>query len=93
MKVLNVHRRTIHQPIEKVGALLSTLASKEDQIWPFEQWPRMKFKEGLTTGAKGGHGPIRYTVQHYHPGKLIRFQFNKPTGFSWFSSIGNQHVG
>ncbi len=81
MKVVNIHSRTIHQPIEKVGALLSTLASKQDRIWPSEKWPAMKFKAGLVLHAKGGHGPIRYTITKYIPNKSIEFTFSPPKGF------------
>ena len=38
--------------------------------------------EGLTIGSKGGHGPIRYTVNQYNPGELIQFEFRKPKGFN-----------
>ncbi|MEL6863477.1 MAG: hypothetical protein AAFP19_03615 [Bacteroidota bacterium] len=81
MKVLNVHKRIIDQPLEKVAGLLSTLATKEDKIWPKEQWPPMRFKEGLKVGSKGGHGPIRYTVVEKIPGQLIRFNFTQPRQF------------
>lgn len=81
MKVINIHHRTIQQPIESVSPLLKTLASKNDRIWPFEKWPRMYFKEGLQVGAFGGHGPIRYSVSKIIPNTLIEFQFKKPTGF------------
>ena len=43
--------------------------------------PKMKFKEGMKVGAKGGHGPIRYTIDKYIPGELIQFQFTQPKGF------------
>ncbi len=81
MKVLNVHRRTVHQPKEVVLELLNTLASREDKIWPHEKWPRMKLDKGLKVGSKGGHGPIRYFVNEYEPDKLIQFQFTNPSGF------------
>ena len=87
MKVLNIHRRIISQPITTVAQLLSTLATKDDQVWPYEQWPRMKFKEGLKVGSRGGHGPIRYTIEQFDPGKLIRFTFTKPAGFHGFHQL------
>ncbi|MDY8137441.1 hypothetical protein [Aquimarina sp. 2201CG5-10] len=82
MKVLNIHKRIINQPKQQVANLLGTLASREDKIWPFENWPRMKFKEGIQPGAKGGHGPIRYSVETYDPNVLIQFRFYKPKGFN-----------
>ncbi|MEM1216613.1 MAG: hypothetical protein AAGJ82_13050 [Bacteroidota bacterium] len=82
MKVLNIHQRTIDQPIEKVAALFKTLATENDNIWPWEKWPKMKFSTGIKIGAQGGHGPIRYAVEQYDPAKIIQFRFSKPTGFT-----------
>ncbi len=81
MKVLNIHSRVISQPKAKVAELLATLASKDDQIWPNEKWPAMRISGGLKEGAAGGHGPIRYTIQQYLPGELIRFKFSQPKGY------------
>lgn len=81
MKVLNIHTRTINQPIEVVGGLLSSLSSERDKVWPFEAWPAMKFKEGLTLNARGGHGPIRYHISKYTPNKSIEFTILSPKGF------------
>ena len=82
MKVLNIHTRTINQPKRKVTELLETLSTENDQIWPKEKWPRMKFKDGIQVGAKGGHGPIRYTVEKYNTNEIIQFRFSKPHGFN-----------
>lgn len=82
MKVLNIHKRTINQPKDKVAELLKTLSTENDRIWPKEKWPEMKFKEGIKIGAKGGHGPIRYSVEKYNPNELIQFRFSKPNGFN-----------
>jgi len=81
MKVLNVHKRIINQPKNDVAEILKTLATKNDKIWPKEIWPPMKFKDGIKVGAKGGHGPIRYSVEKYNPNKIIQFRFLKPNGF------------
>ena len=80
MKVVNVHQRLLHAPPEQVGALIDTLASPADALWP-RGWPRMQFDRPLGVGARGGHGPIRYTVEAYVPGQMLRFRFNGPTGF------------
>ena len=82
MKVLNIHTRTINQPKRKVSELIETLSAENDQIWPKEKWPRMKFKDGIKVGAKGGHGPIRYSVEKYNPNEIIEFRFSKPIGFN-----------
>lgn len=82
MKVLNIHKRTLNQLKEKVAELLKTLSTENDRIWPKEKWPEMKFKEGIKIGAKGGHGPIRYSIEKYNPNELIQFRFSKPNGFN-----------
>jgi hypothetical protein len=82
MKVLNIHKRVIHQPKDKIAELLDTLASKNDKMLATHKWPRMKLDKGLQVGSKGGHGPIRYSVQAYQQGKWIEFKFSKPEGFN-----------
>ena len=81
MKVLNIHQRTLNQPKSKVAELLKTLSTENDRIWPKEKWPEMKFEDGIKVGAKGGHGPIRYSVEKYNPNEIIQFRFSKPKGF------------
>ncbi|PHR26240.1 MAG: hypothetical protein COA38_15405 [Fluviicola sp.] len=82
MRVLNIHKRTLNQPKSKVTELLKTLSTENDRIWPNEKWPEMKFKNGIQVGAKGGHGPIRYSVEKYNPDEIIQFRFSKPNGFN-----------
>lgn len=80
MKVRNVHQRELPAG-EAVGALIDSLASEKDALWPIESWPRMQFDRPLQVGAVGGHGPIRYVVEAYTPRKSVRFRFTGPTGF------------
>ncbi|HQV33169.1 MAG TPA: SRPBCC family protein [Calditrichia bacterium] len=87
MQIRNTHRREMNAPIETVGALLDTLASREDRLWPGEAWPRMKFDRPLSVGADGGHGPIRYFVEEYQPSTYIRFRFTGPRGFDGFHEL------
>ena len=42
----------------------------------------MRFDRPLQVGAKGGHGPIRYSVEAYEPGKRVDFKFIAPLGFN-----------
>lgn len=93
MRVRNVHERNIPASATLVGALIDTLASKGDQLWPSHKWPPMKFDSDLKVGAKGGHGPIRYFVQSYDPGKSIRFQFTRPKGFNGYHGFGVEESG
>ena len=82
MKVLNIHKRVINHPKEKVSELLETLSTKNDKIWPYEKWPVIKFRKGLVEGTNGGHGPIRYSIEKYIPKEFIQFKFSKPVGFN-----------
>lgn len=82
MQVTNIHKRTISQPKEKVSQLFRTIATNNDLVWPFENWPAMKFKNGLKIGSKGGHGRIRYSIIEFIEGEYIKFQFSKPDGFN-----------
>ena len=82
MKVVNVHQRLLHATPAQVGALIDSLASPVDGLWPGKAWPRMKLDSPLGVGAAGGHGPIRYQVQDYLPGHSVRFRFTAPKGFN-----------
>jgi hypothetical protein len=82
MKVINIHSRIINQPINKIAELFETLSTETDKIWPKEKWPEMKFKDYIKVGAKGGHGPIKYSVEEYKPNKIIQFRFSKTNGFN-----------
>ena len=76
MRFRNVHRRRIDATPAAVGRLVDTLASRDDQLWPVESWPRMRFADGLRPGSHGGHGPVRYTVERHLPGAEIVFRFS-----------------
>ncbi len=82
MKVLNTHKRVLNEPKQNIAELLATLSKENDKIWPIEKWPAMRFRNGIKIGAKGGHGPIRYSVEKYNPNEIIQFQFSKPKGFN-----------
>ena len=41
----------------------------------------MRLDRPLGVGASGGHGPIRYSVQGYEPGRRVVFRFHEPKGF------------
>ena len=84
MKVLNVHERELQAGPDRVGALLDSLASRDDVLWPKHAWPRMELDRPLGVGARGGHGPISYFVEAYVPGESIRFRFTVPKGFVGF---------
>jgi hypothetical protein len=81
MKVFNTHESEIKAPGEQVGALIDSLASRRNALWPTHSWPKMAFDRPLGVGATGGHGPIKYFVEDYAPGQFIRFRFTSPKGF------------
>ena len=82
MQVRNVHERLFPLPLAVVGALIDSLASRDDRLWPRDKWPPMRFDRPLAAGAVGGHGPIRYSVEEYRPGESILFRFSAPPGFN-----------
>ncbi len=84
MYVRNIHERIVYLPLERVGLLIDSLASPEDLLWPGDLWPHMAFDRSLTIGATGGHGPVRYQIEDYRPGRSIRFRFLCPSGFDGF---------
>ena len=82
MRALSVHSRCIGAPLSAVGALIDTLASRDDRLWPHADWPAMRFDRPLGVGATGGHGFIRYSVEEYREGRSITFRITGPKGFS-----------
>ncbi|GAA0672967.1 hypothetical protein GCM10010193_26990 [Kitasatospora atroaurantiaca] len=84
MAVLNIHERVLPATEDEVGALLDSLASEDDVLWPVPDWPPMRLDGGLAAGSAGGHGPVRYTVAAYVPGRWVRFAFTGPRGFHGF---------
>ncbi|MBF6173688.1 SRPBCC family protein [Nocardia blacklockiae] len=84
MAVLNIHIRRFPGSVTEAGALLDSLAGEDDRLWPGDRWPPMRFDRPLGVGAVGGHGPVRYTVEEYEPGRRIRFAFNESRGLEGF---------
>ena len=85
MNIRNVHERTLSCSAEECGALIDSLASADDRLWPADRWPAMRFDGGLVPGARGGHGPIGYEVAALIPGREARFTFTGRgvTGQHW----------
>lgn len=71
MAVRNVHRRVLPVPPAQAEALLRSLASHEDKMWPGDRWWPQRFDGGLVPGAKGGHGPVRYKVESVSPRSVV----------------------
>lgn len=79
--IRNVHQRHVRASAEAVGELLDSLSARQDRLWPRGQWPSMRLDGPLGVVASGGHGPVRYTVDDYDPGRSVRFRFTAPSGF------------
>lgn len=81
MRVLNIHERVMPVSAERIGALIDSLASPQDALWPTHAWPRMELDRPLGVDASGGHGPVRYLVEAHSPGRSVTFRFTGPRGF------------
>ena len=80
MHITNIHQRTWPVTAEAVGALLDTLSSPGDRLWPVSRWLPMTLDAGLCVGSRGGHGPVRYEVVRYVPGREVVFAFDPDNG-------------
>ena len=89
----NVQSRVIDAPPSTVGTLIDTLAGPDDRLWPTDTWPAIKFDRGLAVGSTGGHGPIRYYVSAYEPGKRVRFTFTPETGIQGYHELRVEPIG
>ncbi len=87
MNEINIHERELNAPVRDVGELIDSLSSRADRLWPTRFWPRMQLDRPLGVGARGGHGPIRYEVEAYNPGRSVRFRFTGPAGFDGFHEL------
>ena len=76
----NVHERHIRASAKRVGAVLETLATDDDRLWPGTAWAPMVLDRGLEPGSRGGHDGIRYTVTAHDPGRHVEFAFDRPIG-------------
>jgi len=81
MKIENVHERTYPVEASALAPFLDGLGSGADRLWPRRQWPPMVVGAGLHVGSAGGHGPVRYVVERYEPGRSVSFRFRRPRGW------------
>ncbi|GEM_PF-133859 len=89
----NIQSRTVDAPATYVGTLLDLVASDNDALWPSPAWPPIRLDRGLAIGSKGGHGPIRYHVGEYEPGRRVRFIFDPPTGIEGYHELRVEETG
>ncbi len=89
----NVHERHISASAERVGAVLETLATDHDQLWPVATWAPMVLDRGLEPGSHGGHDGVGYTVTTHEPGRLIEFAFDRSTGIDGTHALSVSDLG
>lgn len=77
MKILNIHERSVKVSPGEAGRAIDGLSGREDFLWPRSRWPAMEFDGPLAVGASGGHGPVRYSVTEYVPGRRVEFRFGR----------------
>jgi hypothetical protein len=77
MKIENIHSRDIPAPAAAVAAVLDSLGSEHDRLWPSKRWPPLRFTLAgpLAVGTPARHGSIRYVVEAYEPGRRLIFRF------------------
>jgi hypothetical protein len=75
VKIRNVHERRMLGATTGAGELFDSLGGPGDRLWPSDRWPPMKLDDGLNRGSSGGHGPVRYCVTAYDPGRRVVFSF------------------
>ena len=88
MHIVNVHERRIAADAALVGAVVDTLATNDDRLWPRDRWPRMRLDRPLGVGAAGGHGPVAYRCVDYVPGQRAIFEFEPKR---WSRGIRGRH--
>jgi hypothetical protein len=77
MKIFNKHDRIIPATQDAVGQVIDSLSGPDDALWPWEKWPPMILDSVLGVGASGGHGPVRYQMSEYLPGRRAAFKFDE----------------
>ncbi|GIJ43918.1 hypothetical protein Val02_08040 [Virgisporangium aliadipatigenens] len=86
----NTHHREFAVPAPVLGALLDGLPQR---LWPGDRWPPSRLDDGLAVGSRDRHGPIRYTVVEYEPGRRLRFAFDPTIGLDGFHEFRVEEVG
>lgn len=85
--MLNIQERRIAASAESLGKLLPDMAASGDRVWPSPAWPRLRLDAGLVPGSRGGHGPMRYSVAAYEPGRRVRFAFDPRRGLVGYHEL------
>lgn len=73
--ITNRHERRLAAPAETVAPSLDSLGGPDGRLWPRRAWPPITIDRPLRVGVHGGHGPIRYQLTAYEPGRMLHFTF------------------
>ncbi len=65
IRIRNVHARRFVASIDRIGALIDSLAAEHDDLWPRDWWPPIRLDGPLRVGARGGHARVRHFVEDY----------------------------
>src|SRR6476661_2038991 len=93
MRVHNVHERVLTAEATAVGALLDGVGGPHDALWPSPEWAPMWINGAPAIGVAGGHGPLRYRVSTYEPGRRIVFTLEQGQGLSGWHGFEVEPLG
>lgn len=89
--IRNVYQRYIAAYPAEVGALLDSVGTPEDRLWPAPPRDAMVLRHpdgpSLRVGARGGHGPIRYRVEAHDPGRRVLFRLAGGAGLDGWHAL------
>lgn len=91
--IYNVHERVLPVPVGTVGPLLDRLGGPDDVLWPSPAWEPMVLDGPVAVGAAGGHGPIRYHVTRWVPGRAVEFTFAPGLGLDGTHTLTAEPAG
>jgi Protein of unknown function (DUF3995) len=89
----NIHERTLDASTAEVWALVASLATENDRLWPRDLWPPMRLDRGLDVGSSGGHGSIRYKVESHTPEKSLVLRFDPSIGLTGVHRFDVTEIG
>ncbi len=71
IRIRNVHARRFVASIDRIGALIDSLAAEHDDLWPRDWWPPIRLDGPLRVGARGGHARVRHFVEDYERSRSV----------------------
>ena len=87
MRIHNVHERTLPIDAAQAWALVDSLGTRDDRLWP-KRWPAMRRTEDIAQ-----HAFVKYRVVGREPGQSLRFRFRDMPGFEGEHAFEIQPAG